>query len=150
MTDWPAVIPPTAVVTAMMRLPQQTAAKRVIAPADSGNIGNDTKNRHSQSDAQTRHPVVVPPQPDTDRPTGPPPAFEANVLEAQAERRRSKTTKTATDLSEVRSDHDTLDAGSIAGRSAEGPDSQPVPDKTGTGPYSGLPALADPRLDLIR
>lgn len=150
MTDWHAVLPPPAVATAMMRIPQQTDAKRVTAPANSGNIGSDANNRHPRATAQIRHPVVVPPQPDTDRPTGPPPAFEANVLEAEAERRRSRIAGDETGIPEALTDKDKLETGRTKDGSSVFPGNRPVPDNTGTGPYSDLPALADLQLDLIR
>lgn len=90
MTDWSAVMPPPAVATAMLRSALPAPSKRVAAPANSGNTRNDAQDRQPPLPARVRHGVVVPPRPDEDRPTGPPPAFEANVLEAEAEKRRNR------------------------------------------------------------
>ena len=47
---------------------------------------NDTGNGATNKGAGA---YILAPPPDLDRPTGPPPAFEANLLEAEAARRRA-------------------------------------------------------------
>lgn len=153
MTDWSAVIPPPAVATAMMRVAQPAPAKRVVAAANSGDIGNDAQNRHPPPDPHLRHPVVVPPRPDTDRPTGPPPAFEANVLEAEAQRRRLQPAEDKAQPIATSSDTVETEVRAAPEKSAETADA--MPDLTGSkrsggGYYSAIPTAAEPQLDLIR
>lgn len=153
MMDWPAVLPPPAVASALMRGAQATPERRVIAPADSGDIGNSADYRQKPLDSQVRNPFVVPPRPDADRPTGPPPAFDANVLEAEAERRRL----------ELAAAEAHANAASLVARDREArPDSHASPssahdtslpsktDRAAEHYYSGLPASIEPQLDLIR
>lgn len=153
MTDWSAVIPPPAVATALMRIAQTAPEKRVVAPADSGNVGNDEKNRHPPPDTPMRRSVVVPARPDTDRPTGPPPTFEANVLEADAERRRQKISETETGPSRDApvTDAEGGDGSDHVPGVADGTPPTGGAERTGIASYySDLPAMAEPQLDLIR
>jgi hypothetical protein len=48
---------------------------RPVRPGNSSDLSSDTSDRPP-------FPFALPPPPDPDRPTGPPPAFEANVLDA--------------------------------------------------------------------
>ena len=153
MTDWPAVIPPPAVATALMRVAQPAPGKRIVAPADSGNIGNDAQNRHKPPDAHIRHPVVVPPRPDADRPTGPPPAFEANVLEAEAERRRQKPAETearANAHHPVSGETQDSPVLHVSRDGADYPSPPSGPGRPAARYYSELINSTEPQLDLIR
>lgn len=150
MTDWPVVTPPPTVATAMVRMTQPTPAKRVVPPADSSNIGNGAQNRHPQPDARMRHPIVVPPRPDADRPTGPPPAFEANVLEAEEALRRSMFAQHQQNRRGTAPAEEEPEAGSAAHGSPQAPANRPMADSASIGLYSNFPILAEPRLDLIR
>lgn len=154
MTEWHAVIPPPAVATAMMRPALPASSKRVVAPAGSGTVGNDAQNRHPPPDTHVRHPVVVPPRPDTDRPTGPPPAFEANVLEAEALRRRHEIAEEEAghdpDMAED-TDAEVRPAADLPANDADDKAAAAGPEKPGSANYySGLPGLAEPQIDLIR
>lgn len=54
------------------------------ARADTGG----TNQRNPQGGGLTRHPVILAPPPDPDPPTGPPPVFQANVLEVMRDNAR--------------------------------------------------------------
>lgn len=148
MTEWHAVIPPPAVATTMMRPAIPAPSKRVVAPAGSGTVGNDAHNRHPAPDARVRHPVVVPPRHDSDRPTGPPPAFEANVLEADAERRRQKVSALAEAPHRIPAESTTVKKSIDRNAAAENGATAHHRPRAAT--YSELTATAEPQINLVR
>lgn len=77
MLERASLLPPVA--TAVLPVPPQPAGMTVRRGSEGNLSGNMDGDRPPQA--------AVGPPPDPDRPTGPPPAFEANVLEAEAERR---------------------------------------------------------------
>lgn len=60
--------------------------KTVTAPGASGKTRNETGSGNSRTPDQGAR---IKPPPDPDRPTGPPPTFEANLLEAEREKLRA-------------------------------------------------------------
>lgn len=78
--------------------PLPSAAPGVTAPSHAARIASDggaaapgggSFPRPSAGGQRNGRTPETLPLPDPDRPTGPPPAFEANVLDAEAERRRN-------------------------------------------------------------
>ncbi|WP_461308114.1 hypothetical protein, partial [Albidovulum sp.] len=96
MTDWLAVTPPPLAWAAAARPVQRPEARPVAAAADSGDLKNDVNHRRPPA-AERPRTAVPGPIPDRNRPTGPPPAFEANVLEVEAERRRAEARQMPTE-----------------------------------------------------
>lgn len=81
MVDYLNGLQPQTALAVLGRPPKQTAGQHIAAASGGGD---------SRNDADT-HPQGRPPRPLTaprDPPTGPPPAFEANVLEVEAQARR--------------------------------------------------------------
>jgi hypothetical protein len=62
--------------------------QKITASGGAGGARNDGLGQRPQTSTPYRNGAVLQPPPDRDRPTGPPPTFEANVLEAEAERYR--------------------------------------------------------------
>lgn len=88
MTDFLLGLNPLAVAVPQVRAPK-TADRLVVAGAgDTGGARLDTSGRGARDDAPPRKTEIGPP-PDPDPPTGPPPAFQANVLEAEERKRRA-------------------------------------------------------------
>ncbi len=80
------VAPPTQ--QAFATPPAPSPVKTVAEPAASSKTRNETgTDTGPHSDGQ--HSAILPPPPNPDKPVGPPPTFEANLLESEREKLRA-------------------------------------------------------------
>ncbi|MCB2128953.1 MAG: hypothetical protein KDE03_07700 [Rhodobacteraceae bacterium] len=89
MADGFMGLQPTLSLPVLLRPVRAPEPQKITASGGAGGARNDGLGQRPQTSTQSHRGAVLQPPPDRDRPTGPPPAFEANVLEAEAERYRN-------------------------------------------------------------
>ncbi|HQY44305.1 MAG TPA: hypothetical protein PK450_09020 [Paracoccaceae bacterium] len=82
MVDYLNGLQPQTALAVLGRAPKPTTSQQVPAASGGGESRNDA---HAPPHGRTPPPPLIEPH---DRPTGPPPAFEANLLEVEAKARR--------------------------------------------------------------
>ncbi|MFN0115310.1 MAG: hypothetical protein ACKVPY_11605 [Paracoccaceae bacterium] len=147
MIDRVAPMPPLAGWIALTSAPAAASpARRVEPSATATGTGADPEWRWTSGTGRTPVPPVEA-LTDPDRPTGPPPAFEANVLEAEADRRRPGRAQDGADEAKVTDPRlPAISSGAATTRppeTATARESVPIPP--GVDPASAPP---HPQLDL--
>ena len=127
MTDFLLGLNPLAAAAPLARAQKPADRIAVAGAGDKGGARLDTSGQGARGEPPRK--TEIGPPPDPDPPTGPPPAFQANVLEAQERKRRAgpdPLADTGTGVAQIDAAAE-KDRSAPKHRAADWPDATPPP-----------------------